>query len=206
MISSRLRQAAVAAAFVAAYVALDRVSFIHSINALNITPWNPPPGLGLALLLLAGARVVPLVFAGALAADLAVRGLPGPWWAAVGADASMALVYGVAAALLRRQAHFNPHLPGLRDVFWLLAATVVAAGAAAVAYVGFYRAAGLVASDLLGPAMVRYWIGDMIGIAVLTPAILLLRQWRRPSRRVVAEASAQAAALAAALWLVFGLG
>jgi len=85
-----LRRAALAVLFVCAYAALDRISFIHSLNALNITPWNPPPGLGLAVLLLCGPRLAPLVFLGALAADLAVRGLYVSGWGAVGADASTA--------------------------------------------------------------------------------------------------------------------
>lgn len=201
-----MRQAALAVVFVLAYAALDRVSFIHTLNALNITPWNPPPGLGLAVLLLAGPRVAPLVFVAAVIADLAVRGMPSPWWAPLAADAAMAATYAALAALLRGRARFNPDLPGLRDVFWLLALTIVGAALAAAGYVGFYAAGGLVESGQLVAALSRYWIGDMIGIAVLTPAILLFRRLPRPSPRVVAEAALQGGSLAAALWLVFGLG
>lgn len=201
-----LRRSGLAVLFVLAYVALDRVSFIHSFNALNITPWNPPPGLGLAVLLLAGPRMAPLLLVAALAADGVVRGLAAPWWAALGADAAMALVYAAVAVVLRRPARFDPALTGLRDVFWLLAGAVVGAALAALGYVGFHAASGVVPGELLSAALSRYWIGDMIGIAVLTPAILLFRRPRRPSPWVLAEVAAQALALALALWLVFGLG
>ncbi|MGE5475566.1 MAG: sensor histidine kinase [Bacteroidales bacterium] len=202
-----MRRAALAAVFVVAYVALDRISFIHSINALNITPWNPPPGLGLALLLLWGARWAPLVFFAAVAADVAVRGIPSPWWGAVAADAAMALVYATVAAVLRGAGGLNPALTGLRDVLVLAAAAVAGAALAGLGYVGAHVAAGVVPADLLGVALSRYWIGDMIGVAVLTPAILLLvRAPPRPRPLAVLEAAGQGLALAAALWLVFGLG
>lgn len=206
MSAATARQAALAVAFVLAYAALDRVSFIHSFNALNITPWNPPPGLGLAMLLLAGPRLAPLVFLAAMVADLTVRGLASPWWAPLAADAAMVLVYAATATLLRRYARFDPALTGLRDVFLLLAAAVVAAAAAALGYVGFYVAGGLVPPGQLAAALSRYWIGDVIGIAVLTPAILLFRRPSLPSPRVLVEAILQGLALALALWLVFGLG
>lgn len=201
-----LRRAALAVLFICAYAALDRVSFIHSLNALNITPWNPPPGLGLAVLLLCGPRLAPLVFLGALAADLAVRGLSVSWWGAVGADASTALVYAGAAYVARRWLRMDVALTGLRDVLLLMAVLTVAAGLAAFGYVGSYYAAGALPEYSLGAALVRYWIGDMIGIAVFTPLLLLFRRPSRPPPRVLAEAGAQALTLAGALWLVFGLG
>ncbi len=200
------RRAFLAVLFVAAYALLDRVSFIHSFNALNITPWNPPPGLGLAVLLLGGARLAPLVFAGALAADFWVRGLPPPWWGAVGADAAMALVYAVAAHVARHRLRLDLDLAGLRDVLLLLALSTVAAGLAAFSYVGCHFLAGGLPRELLAGALARYWIGDMIGLAVFTPLLLLFRRPSMPPLRVMAEAAAQALALAGALWLVFGLG
>ncbi|MGE5517183.1 MAG: ATP-binding protein [Bacteroidota bacterium] len=200
------RRAALAVVFVLAYVALDQVSFIHSINALNITPWNPPPGLGLALLLLWGPRWAPLMFFAAGVADMVVRGMPSPGWAASGADAAVVVVYAAIAWVVRLPGGLNPALTGLRDVLVLLAAAVVGAALAGVGYVGIHFVAGLVPAELLPAALARYWIGDMIGIAVLTPAILLFRLPSRLRPAVLVQAVAQGLALAAALWLVFGLG
>lgn len=200
------RRALWAVVFVLAYVALDRVSFIHSINALNITPWNPPPGLGLALLVLWGPRWAPLLLLAAWCADVAVRGLTSPWWGTLAADAAMALVYAVVAGVLRRPGGLNPSLSGLRDVVVLAAATVVGAALAGLGYVGSHVAAGVIPADLLPVALIRYWIGDMIGITVLTPAILLFRRPTPPRPLALLEAAGQGLALAAALWLVFGLG
>ena len=58
------------------YVALDWASFFHSLHALNITPWNPAPALGLIYLLRFGrAAVLPLALAIFLA-DASVHHLP----------------------------------------------------------------------------------------------------------------------------------
>lgn len=199
-------RAGLALAFVGAYVALDQASFIHSVNALNITPWNPPPGLGLALLLVAGPRLVPLVFVAAVVADAVVRGLPSPLWSPVAADAVMVATYGAAALVLRRLLGFDPDLADLRHVLILLGVTVAAAAVAAVGYVGFHVAGGVLPAALFPSAFARYWIGDMIGVAVFTPALLLFRRPTMPSRRAAVEAAGQGLALVAALWLVFGLG
>jgi hypothetical protein len=48
------RTALVVAVYVAAYVALDWTSYIHPLGPFAITPWNPPPGLSIALLLTRG--------------------------------------------------------------------------------------------------------------------------------------------------------
>ncbi|MBC7907370.1 MAG: MASE1 domain-containing protein [Rhodospirillaceae bacterium] len=197
---------ALAAAFLAAYVVLDRISFIHSFSAINITPWNPPPGLGLAVLILAGPRMAPLFFMAALAADLTVRDLPAPLWASVAGDAVFVAIYAAGALFLRRTVRMDPQLGGLRDVLWLLAVAVVGAAVVAPSYVALFTLGGIVPPDAFLSAASRYWIGDMIGIAVLTPAILLFRHMPRlPPRRILGEMMLQGCAIAGALWLVFGL-
>lgn len=195
-----------AAAFLAAYVALDRISFIHTFSAINITPWNPPPGLGLALLILAGPRLAPLFFLAIVAADLTVRDLPSPLWVALLGDGVIAAIYAGGALFLRRVIRMDPQLGGLRDVLWLLAVAVVGAAAVAPSYVGLFTLVGVVPPESFVAAASRYWIGDMIGIAVLSPAILLFRRLPKlPSLRVLGEVVLQGSAIAGALWLVFGL-
>lgn len=202
-----LRTLVWAALFLAAYLALDRVSFIHVTLPVNITPWNPPAGLGLALLLVAGARAAPLFFVAMAAADLTIRGLPAPILASLAANFCVVLLYTGAALVLRRVIRMDPLLGGVRHALWLLAVTVVAAAAVALCFVGLFLLAGVLPAAEFWAAAGRYWIGDVIGIAVLTPAILLLRRrshW--PGWRVVVEMAAQGAAIGAALWLVLGRG
>ncbi len=200
------RLAAETMAFWVLYVALDRISFIHQLEPLNITPWNPPSGLALALLLLRGPNWACLgqVASAVVLADFLVRGLPASLALSVMSGLVIAGVYGGAAHLLLRWGKGLRDLGSLRDVFCLLAVAAVASATVAVLYVGQFTVAGVVPVDELVAGISRYWVGDMIGIVVMTPLILVHRR-RRPvlSPWGMAEALAQALALGGALWLVF---
>lgn len=201
------RRVAAGGGFILAYVALDWVSFIHQFSPLGITPWNPPPGLALAVMLILGPAVGPLVFLGALLADILVRDLPAPLPPTLLSAAMIAVIYAGAAHAMRRALAMDPALARLRDVFRLMLAAGVAAAAVAFLYVAIFTTAGLLPPGDFVAAFVRFWIGDMIGIVVTAPPILVLRRRAAvgPSRRVMIEAAAQLVALGATLWLVFGL-
>ncbi|MGC1816639.1 MAG: hypothetical protein WA900_03165, partial [Casimicrobiaceae bacterium] len=69
--SSRWRYASLIAGYLVAYVALDWASYLYPVAPpLAITPWNPPPGLSIALLLRFGPRNGPWLFVAGLLADL----------------------------------------------------------------------------------------------------------------------------------------
>ena len=65
-------------AYLAAYVLLDWVSYVHPFAEFGITPWNPQTGLSFALILLLGRSYLPWLMVAPLAADLIVRELPLP--------------------------------------------------------------------------------------------------------------------------------
>src|SRR5687768_5076217 len=73
------RDFALGAAFVAAYVGADWVSYLHPMQQSGITPWNPQPAFAIALLMRAGQRTLPLVFLAALLAEWLVRDAMGGW-------------------------------------------------------------------------------------------------------------------------------
>jgi hypothetical protein len=50
--------------FLAAYVILEWVSFIHEYKGLPITPWNPGLGVVFALMVFAGSRYAIVLFVG----------------------------------------------------------------------------------------------------------------------------------------------
>jgi two-component system sensor kinase FixL len=79
----------------------------------------------------------------------------------------------------------------------------VSAALVAAGYVGLVIAAGLLPMADFTAAALRYWVGDMIGIMVITPFALVL--WtRRQVLRMSSETLLQFAAILAALTLVFG--
>jgi len=98
---------------------------------------------------------------------------------------------------------FDPKLETKRDLFLLLAAAVGASAFVASCYVALIVAAGMIDSAQFGPAMLQYWVGDTIGITILTPFLLvLMTRPRLPS--LALEMLLPLALLATALWLVFG--
>jgi hypothetical protein len=66
---SSLPELAIGLAYLAAYVFLDWVSFIHPLASFGITPWNPGTGLSFALVLLFGWRMVPYLFLAPILSD-----------------------------------------------------------------------------------------------------------------------------------------
>src|SRR5262245_45208823 len=58
--------------WLAAYVGLEWISFIHEYKGLPVTPWNPGLGAMVALMILSGKRYAIVLFAGVLIAEFVV--------------------------------------------------------------------------------------------------------------------------------------
>jgi two-component system sensor kinase FixL len=192
--------------FAPCYVALDWASYIDPVGPFNITPWNPQHGLAIVWMLLGGLGHAPVVLATVVLAEAVVRDLPGGALIAALTSVTLAGGYAVIAALLRT---LLPD-PGLRTTRQLtLLVGIVTAGTAIVgaAFVGLLRGADLLGATPVPEALLRFWIGDAVGILVTAPLLLavadterragLLALARRP------EALGQAGILAATLWFVF---
>ena len=72
-------RAVVGLAYVAGYVALDRISFVEPYASFGITPWNPNTGLSFVLVLFFDIWMVPLLFVAPFMADLINRQINLPW-------------------------------------------------------------------------------------------------------------------------------
>jgi len=165
----------IAALYGVGHILLDWLSFIHPYGAFGITPWNPSTGLSLVLVLLWGPRSLPVVFLALMAANSMVRGMPAPFWIATAEAVVRTAVYGVAAfTLLRPAVRFDVVLASIRDLFLLLVMAGVSSAVIGGAYVGLLIWAELLAPPDFASAVLRCWVGDMIGIAVVTPFGLLV--------------------------------
>lgn len=193
-------------AYLAGYVLLDWLSYIHPVQSPAITPWNPAPALSLVLFLRYGTRFWPLACLAAFAAGAIVRDIPlAPLHAAL---ASLWLTAGYAALTkLLQKLRFDLRFLSLRDLFIFLAAVPPFTLAIGLGNAALYVYAGRIAPAGFPDAAMRFWIGGMVGVIVMAP--LLLVHWQRlfavPRIRVVAEQWAQSIAILVALWLVFGL-
>jgi signal transduction histidine kinase len=198
------RFVAIACIYVAGYVFLDWASSMHALAGGGITPWNPPPALTLVLLLRGGLRYAPLAFVASLVAELLNRDASITIPIAIAASVPPTVGYVAAAWLLARRLRFDPTLTSVRDLLLLLivgtAAVLVVAPLAALAYAWF---GPLDRTDYL-QAVLRYAVGDAIGIAVTAPLLLRLVD-PAPGELSGPEVAAQAACVLASLWIVFGL-
>ncbi len=191
-------------AFLLLYVALDAISYWHPIAPVAITPWNPPPGLSIALLLLFGQRHAPLLFIGALTAEWWVRNLPAPLPVLCAASAVLAGGYAATALVLARVLP-ERRLQDAQQLTRFITITALASAIIGATFVAVFHVAGVLSRAQIGDAVLQFWIGDVIGILVVVPFILSFRgDW--PGR-----ASWHAVdgfwllLLAALLWYIFAL-
>jgi PAS domain S-box-containing protein len=195
------------AGYLGFYVLLDWISYVEPYGNLDITPWNPPPGLSLAFLLLKGLRFSPLLYVAAVLSDGIVRGFAAPLGPTLLADVMVAGGYTLAAWLLIRVFRISPRLGSLKDVLTLLGLQIPTALAVSASYVAIYHWAGAIPTEDVGMATLRFWIGDMIGVAIFAPLFLSLGQPLAPSqgpRRSPWINLLQGLSILLALWIVFG--
>lgn len=196
---------AVGLAYVAGYVVLDALSYIHPFAVFGVTPWNPQTGLSFALILLFGRQYLPWLFAAQLIADLLVRRLPLPPIAELSVVLITGLGYGTAALFLTSpRMKFDLTLSSRSAMLWLIAVAVTSIGLVSVGYVLVLLQYGFVTKADLAQVFVRAFVGDLIGVMVFTPFLLIAftrRQFPAPSW----EMGALMVVTLAAVWGILSL-
>ena len=198
-----VRRVVIGCAFVAAYVALDYVSFVKPYRGLGITPWNPPPGLSIALMYLGGWFYAPFVLAAPIAADIIVRGTsvaPSPELIASLLNGGVYVGAGIA---LSRTSSFDPRFHSVRDATTFIAVAVLSAAIGTAVYLGTLAVGDVITFAELRIVAWRASVGETIGILVVAPLVLLART-HRPWPSVNLRVVAQLFALLCALAIVFG--
>ena len=181
-----------AAVTVAAYYAAAQIgihlAYPHTGTSTYgvVTAFWPPVGVGIAALVLFGLRLWPAVVIG----DLLAGDYSTPLGVTLGQTLGTVVAVVVSAALLIRLGARRPGLR-VRDVLVLMAST--AAGTALGAGLGVL--AIWVAGDLpaLGAERIwrTWWLSDLAGALVVTPAVLTWANTRvRLTRRQMAEGAA----------------
>ena len=203
-----LEDALWAAGYLAVFVILDWLSWIQPYGMLDITPWNPPPGLTLAFLLRRGLRFAPLSFLAALLSDAVVRHFAAPLLPTFAADFIECSGYIVAAWLLVKVWPIDARLSTLRDVIRLIAVTFGISLITASGFIWSYYLADVIPTDDVSTTWLRFWVGDMIGVVIFTPLFLTIGQ-REPNPGLKTKVSlrvsiAQGIGILLALWSVFG--
>ena len=209
---NRQRTTLIAYLYVALYVVLDWLSLIQPAGeaiALGITPWNPPAGLSLAALLLRGISFLPVVFGAVVIANVMFHGVSVSPAVMIAIAATISAGYAAAAFALTRRFRSSPALASNADLLKLLATALVATMMVAATATAILTASAILPADAAPGVFLHFWVGDMIGIAVFTPFLLLLftpgRRFVPETVRAQAEFALQLATIALGLWIIFGL-
>ena len=161
-----------------------------------------PSGIALAALLIRGYRLWPGIMLGALVTNV-LNGAAVP--VAVGISVGNSLEPLAAAYALRQIPGFRRSLDRLVDAFSLIVAAAVVSTAisATIGVVSLY-AGGIVPPAGLAETWRAWWLGDMIGVLLFAPVLLVFSVEKPfPSWEVWLEASTLAVCLIAVTLIVF---
>jgi len=181
------------AAIVAAYLATRLLSQALALPAGYATPVYPPAGVGFALAVVFGWRMLPGIAIGA-----ALTHLPYGWMtagtppataaaAALVATLGALLQAGLGAAAFRRW--IDPALDSARTVARFLALAPAFCVTGATANVAALHALGLLSAAERAPNWITWWVGDTIGVLLVAPLAWIVcgrprGLWRRRARLV----------------------
>ena len=210
---SWLVRGAVSIALIVLFVALEWLSALHEFMSVPITPWNPGLGVVFAFMLLSGPGYGVVLFAGVIIAELLVVGSTLQWPLIIAIAGIIAMVYSLAAVATRRVLRLDAGLYHLRDLFVLFAVTVAAALITSALVALLLLIDDRIALDNVLTAATPLLVGDIIGIAVVTPLILrlvMLSQGRASlsgySRPLAIEIFLFIAVVCIALWIILADG
>ena len=193
------------------FVVMEWLSSIHEFMSVPITPWNPGLGVVFAFMLLRGPLYGLVLFAGMIVAELVVVRTELLWPVIVAIAGIISLVYGTAATVTRRVLHLDAGLYHLRDLIMLLASGIAAALVTSALVALLLLLDHRIELGNVLTAATPLLLGDIIGIAVMTPLTLrlvMLAQGRGSlsgySRPIAFEVAIYAALSCAALYIIIG--
>jgi signal transduction histidine kinase len=170
----RLFDAIAIAALAVVYVVAARLGLaMDAVGGFATLVW-PPAGISLAAVTFLGYRAWPGVFIGALVANL-IAGAP--LLVAIGIAIGNTLEAVAGAYLLRRVPGFRPSMERLVDVIALIGlAAGLSTMLSATIGVSSLHLGGLVPSAQIVATWRAWWLGDLVGVLVVAPALLAWTQ------------------------------
>src|SRR5712692_895546 len=195
--------AQIAIVFAVQFVAGKLGEALPIVNSGGIGPVWPASGIALAALLLCGYQVWPGVAAGAfLLAFLS----PVPAIAAVVYGIGITLAALAGTFLLRRVVNFDPSQSRLRDALGLIVLGAFGSSVVSASIgVPVLYAAHVRGWSGFGRAWLIYWLGDSMGVLLVTPVVLAFSNLRRSHLRArIPERVALLLLLTVACFVIFG--
>lgn len=193
--------------FSVVFIAVDKLSYIHPLGHLNITPWNPPAALEVLFLYWAGNAWMAWVYITLAISDLLVRDTSLFTPAVVLGNAVLVACYASIAFCFRYLLKRPLVAQQRHELIKLGAVLVFGAAFTAVSYVSVQTLIGALPNESLWDAIHRFFIGDLLGFFVVLPLVFVATDVRRREQYRAMLGSRMfwvlLAVLAACLWLIF---
>ncbi|WP_051299853.1 bifunctional diguanylate cyclase/phosphodiesterase [Methylobacter luteus] len=140
-----------------------------------------PAGIGLAALLIGGLKYWPALLTGSLLARLALGNAMLP---SIFTALSNTIEPLLAVWILRQESawkrwaphRFDPALMHPCDYYWLALAGAIAAVVASLIGVAAFWQAGIITARMIPDSLLHWWMGNTLGIILVTPLLLVWRQ------------------------------
>ncbi len=167
------------------YVLLAKIGLYFALKPTTITIFWPAGGFALAVLLFGGLKYLPGIFiAGMIAGFMVMDNL----WLVTALSTANMLESFSAYWLLSNYFSFNPSLKTRQDFFnlALLAAGISSAISALIGSTALLFG-NIIPLSLYPTICFRWWMGDVLGIAFVTPLILI---WKNPPQTLTSKLNA----------------
>ncbi|MBB2926488.1 MASE1 domain-containing protein [Paraburkholderia silvatlantica] len=187
-----------------AYFAGARLGLSYAVVGGAISLVWPSSGIALVALLALGIEVAPGIAVGSFLANVSA-GVPAAVAAAIGIGSMAGTL--TAALLLNRAARFRITFERINDVLAFIAlAAVMSTAVSALVGTTALLGGGLVRAAGYAAAFLKWWLGDMMGVLVVAPALFGFLTYSNPVRSMQRAVEA-CGLIAATLWvsyLIFG--
>ena len=157
-------------AFLAVYLSCNMLTEWHEFDALGITLWSPDNGLSLALLI-GSVAFAPFVFVGAVLADVFIVGVQHSVFVTAAAELVSTVAYVSLALILRYKLNFNLRVPRLASVTAFLVLVPIGTVLSSFLYCGVLYMEEALSASKFPVAMLRFWIGDTLGMITVVPLV-----------------------------------
>jgi PAS domain S-box-containing protein len=170
------------------YFGCAKLGLLLALEQSNATPIWPPSGIGLALLLLVGRRAWPAIFLGAFAANYStflanqatgeIAAALASFCIAIGNTSEALLTWHLLYRFGDEKLEFNDQPAVYRFSAYIATAALLAASVGT----GTLYLSNVIEAPLLLPVGLTWWVGDFLGMLLLTPLCMLLCDGKRLRR------------------------
>lgn len=174
LMPAKLTRTLASASLVLLYVAIDWATFISPMQHLNVTPWNPAPALGMLLIILNGPSSLLVMCLGIFLSEVFVRDIPTHLLTSLWLAIVLTTGYTLLANALKSRFPDGLFSDRIGLLKWSL---IVMTGTLLVSllFISQLLLTGLLDKADVFDAVIRYWIGDIVGIFVAMPFFFLFQ-------------------------------